>query len=164
MRPDCGKVPFEDEGAVEMTEGLEGVGEAVTRNLFVGRGQDNAKWWYPLTWIAFPLAYLVYFLSTGLYESLYSFLDPDGDDVAAGRGLGTEPFDVGLAERALPGERLALDGPGAVAVRRPAGRRRQREREPLDVVPVRPRTGQARARSPVRTSPRMSVWISLVPS
>ena len=30
MRPDCGKVPFEDEGAVEMTEGLEGVGEAVT--------------------------------------------------------------------------------------------------------------------------------------
>lgn len=50
--------------------------------LFVGRNQDNSKWWHPLTWIAFPLAYLVYFLAGGIYESLYSFLDPEGDEFA----------------------------------------------------------------------------------
>lgn len=50
--------------------------------LFVGRSQANSKWWYPLTWIAFPLAYLVYFLAGGIYESLYSFLDPEGDEFA----------------------------------------------------------------------------------
>jgi hypothetical protein len=50
--------------------------------LFVGRNQNNARWWHPLTWIAFPLAYLGYFLTGGIYESLYSFLDPDGDEFA----------------------------------------------------------------------------------
>jgi hypothetical protein len=50
--------------------------------LFVGRSQANVKWWHPLTWIAFPLAYLGYFLSAGVYKSLYSFLDPDGDEFA----------------------------------------------------------------------------------
>lgn len=50
--------------------------------LFVGRNQVAAKWWHPLTWIAFPLAYLVYFLAGGIYESLYSFLDPDGAEFA----------------------------------------------------------------------------------
>ncbi|RSD09204.1 hypothetical protein [Amycolatopsis eburnea] len=50
--------------------------------LFVGRNQAAAKWWHPLTWIAFPVAYLAYFLSAGVYESLYSFLDPDGDEFA----------------------------------------------------------------------------------
>lgn len=51
--------------------------------LFVGRNQGAARWWHPLTWIAFPLAYLVYFLSAEIYRSLYSFLDPDGDEFAA---------------------------------------------------------------------------------
>jgi hypothetical protein len=51
--------------------------------LFVGRNQAAAKWWHPLTWIAFPLAYLVYFLAGGIYKSLYDFLDPDGDEFAA---------------------------------------------------------------------------------
>lgn len=50
--------------------------------LFVGRNQRAVTWWHPLTWIAFPLAYLVYFLAGGVYESLYSFLDPDGDEFA----------------------------------------------------------------------------------
>ncbi|WP_232667114.1 outer membrane protein assembly factor BamB family protein [Pseudonocardia sp. TRM90224] len=44
--------------------------------LAVGRNQAAARWWYPLTWIAFPLAYLVFFLSAGVYRSLYEFLDP----------------------------------------------------------------------------------------
>jgi hypothetical protein len=51
--------------------------------LFVGRDQAAAKWWHPLTWIAFPLAYFVYFLAGGIYQSLYSFLDPDGEEFAA---------------------------------------------------------------------------------
>jgi len=39
----------------------------------------TVRWWYPPTWLVFPLAYLVYFLlaDVGLYRS---FLDPtDGD-------------------------------------------------------------------------------------
>ncbi|MFB9903767.1 hypothetical protein [Allokutzneria oryzae] len=44
--------------------------------IFVGRNQARTKWWHPLTWIAFPLAYLVYFLSAEVYRSLYRFLNP----------------------------------------------------------------------------------------
>lgn len=51
--------------------------------LFVGRNQAAAKWWHPLTWIAFPLAYLTYFLTAEVYQYLYPFLDPDGDEFAA---------------------------------------------------------------------------------
>ncbi len=51
--------------------------------LFVGRNQAAAKWWHPLTWIAFPLAYLGYFLSAEVYQYLYPFLDPDGDEFGA---------------------------------------------------------------------------------
>jgi hypothetical protein len=50
--------------------------------LFVGRNQAATKWWHPLTWIAFPLAYLAYFLAAEIYQSLYSFLDPEGDEFA----------------------------------------------------------------------------------
>ncbi|OLF12341.1 hypothetical protein BLA60_10245 [Actinophytocola xinjiangensis] len=50
--------------------------------LFVGRNQAAAKWWHPLTWIAFPLAYFVYFLTAGVYEILYDFLNPDNDEFA----------------------------------------------------------------------------------
>lgn len=42
--------------------------------LFVGRNQANVKWWHPLTWVAFPLVYFVYYLAADL--SLYRFLDP----------------------------------------------------------------------------------------
>jgi len=51
--------------------------------LFVGRNQAAARWWHPLTWIAFPLAYLVYFLAADVYQYLYPFLDPDGDEFGA---------------------------------------------------------------------------------
>ncbi|MCP2255787.1 hypothetical protein LY13_004569 [Prauserella aidingensis] len=47
----------------------------------VGRNQSEARWWHPLTWIAFPLAYLVFYLAAGLDS--YGFLDP-GDDEFAG--------------------------------------------------------------------------------
>ncbi|GAA1219411.1 hypothetical protein [Prauserella alba] len=47
----------------------------------VGRSQAATRWWHPLTWIAFPLAYLVYYLAADL--SMYGFLDP-GDDAFAG--------------------------------------------------------------------------------
>jgi len=42
----------------------------------VGRNQADVRWWHPLSWVVFPAAYLVYFLSAdlGLYGS---FLDPD---------------------------------------------------------------------------------------
>jgi outer membrane protein assembly factor BamB len=48
----------------------------------VGRNQAAARWWHPLTWIAFPLAYLAFFLSAGIYRSLYEFLDPREDGFA----------------------------------------------------------------------------------
>lgn len=49
--------------------------------LFVGRNQAATRWWHPLTWVAFPLAYLVYFVvaDVGLYGG---FLDPDDGDFA----------------------------------------------------------------------------------
>lgn len=41
----------------------------------VGRNQSAVRWWHPLTWVVFPLAYLAYFLAAGL--RLYgSFLNP----------------------------------------------------------------------------------------
>lgn len=47
--------------------------------VLVGRNQANARWWHPLTWVAFPAAYLVYFVlaDPGLYGS---FLDPRAGD------------------------------------------------------------------------------------
>ncbi len=50
--------------------------------LAVGRNQAAARWWHPLSWIAFPLAYLTYFLAAGVYRSLYEFLDPREDTFA----------------------------------------------------------------------------------
>jgi uncharacterized membrane protein YkvI len=44
--------------------------------LLVGRNQSATKWWYPITWLGFPMAYLGYYLAADL--RLYdSFLDPD---------------------------------------------------------------------------------------
>jgi len=50
--------------------------------LLVGRNQAAAKWWHPLTWVAFPLAYFIYFLTAGVYEILYDFLNPSNDEFA----------------------------------------------------------------------------------
>jgi hypothetical protein len=50
--------------------------------LFVGRNQANAKWWYPLTWVTFPLAYFAYYLAADL--SFYHFLNsPNAGMIAA---------------------------------------------------------------------------------
>lgn len=46
--------------------------------LAVGRNQAAVKWWHPMTWLAFPLAYLVYYLAEGL-RMYGSFLNPDKD-------------------------------------------------------------------------------------
>nr|WP_063779326.1 hypothetical protein [Kibdelosporangium sp. MJ126-NF4]CEL18678.1 hypothetical protein [Kibdelosporangium sp. MJ126-NF4]CTQ98162.1 hypothetical protein [Kibdelosporangium sp. MJ126-NF4] len=47
----------------------------------VGRNQANVRWWHPLTWVVFPLAYLLYFLAASV--SLYGgFLDPDDSGFA----------------------------------------------------------------------------------
>jgi cytochrome bd-type quinol oxidase subunit 2 len=49
--------------------------------LFVGRDQRNARWWYPLSWLAFPLAYLLFYIAyVGSGEPLYPFLDPGASD------------------------------------------------------------------------------------
>jgi len=48
--------------------------------LFVGRDQRNAKWWYPITWLSFPLAYLLFYIAHG--DVLYPFLDPQAGDFA----------------------------------------------------------------------------------
>ncbi|MFW6775905.1 hypothetical protein ACOACO_16590 [Nocardioides sp. CPCC 205120] len=42
--------------------------------LVVGRGQREARWWHPLTWLLPPLAYLVFYYAAGL--DIYGFLDP----------------------------------------------------------------------------------------
>jgi hypothetical protein len=44
--------------------------------LFVGRNQRAIKWWYPLTWLGYPLLYLIYYVAADL--TLYGrFLNPD---------------------------------------------------------------------------------------
>jgi hypothetical protein len=44
--------------------------------LLVGRNQRTIKWWYPLTWLGYPLLYLVFYVAAGL--TLYGrFLNPD---------------------------------------------------------------------------------------
>jgi hypothetical protein len=49
--------------------------------LFVGRDQGDARWWYPITWLAFPLAYLLFYIGyVGGGEPLYPFLDPKAGD------------------------------------------------------------------------------------
>jgi hypothetical protein len=49
--------------------------------LFVGADQRFARWWYPFTWLAFPLAYLLFYV---VYvnggEPIYPFLDPSAGD------------------------------------------------------------------------------------
>src|SRR6185295_12290339 len=68
---------------------------------------------------------------------LAEVVDPDGQDRLRRRGLGAEPPDVGLAERALPGERLARHEPGPVAVPLPLGHLRERRDRTGHVVPAR---------------------------
>lgn len=47
----------------------------------IGRNQANTRWWYPLTWVAFPLAYLIYFVAADV--RLYrGFLNPHASDFA----------------------------------------------------------------------------------
>jgi hypothetical protein len=44
--------------------------------LFAGRNQRATEWWYPLTWLGYPLLYLVYYVAADL--TLYGrFLNPD---------------------------------------------------------------------------------------
>lgn len=44
--------------------------------VLVGRSQANVRWWHPLSWLAFPAAYLGYFMLAR--PSLYGgFLDPE---------------------------------------------------------------------------------------
>ena len=48
--------------------------------LLVGRASANARWWFPVTWLAFPLAYLVfYILYVGDGPPLYPFLRPGSE-------------------------------------------------------------------------------------
>jgi cytochrome bd-type quinol oxidase subunit 2 len=49
--------------------------------LAVGRDQRNARWWYPLSWLAFPLAYLLFYIAyVGSGPPIYPFLDPSASD------------------------------------------------------------------------------------
>jgi hypothetical protein len=49
--------------------------------LLVGRHQRAARWWFPFTWLAFPLAYLLFYIAyVGDGEPLYPFLDPHAGD------------------------------------------------------------------------------------
>jgi hypothetical protein len=53
----------------------------------VGRSQRNVRWWFPITWLAMPLAYLVFYVAYVSYaadgDPLYAFLDPQAADFAA---------------------------------------------------------------------------------
>jgi cytochrome bd-type quinol oxidase subunit 2 len=49
--------------------------------LLVGRDQRNARWWYPVSWLAFPLAYLLFYIAyVGNGPPIYPFLDPSASD------------------------------------------------------------------------------------
>jgi hypothetical protein len=61
-------------------------------------------------------------------------LDPHPEDRALRHRVVPEALEISLGERTLPGERLAPDGPGAVAVARALSGLGQREGEPGDVV------------------------------
>ena len=51
--------------------------------LLVGRNQRNVRWWYPISWLAMPLAYLAFYIwYVGDGVPLYSFLDPAAGDFA----------------------------------------------------------------------------------
>jgi hypothetical protein len=88
--------------------------------LAVGRNQAAARWWHPLSWIAFPLAYLAYFLAAGVYRSLYEFLDPREDGFAvmivgllAGViAIGYLLYGLGRLKRILGRGTEARPGPG----------------------------------------------------
>jgi hypothetical protein len=47
----------------------------------VGKGAARAKWWHPLTWTVFPLAYLLYLIvsEVDMYGGMFS---PDSDEFA----------------------------------------------------------------------------------
>jgi hypothetical protein len=49
--------------------------------IVVGRSQSAARWWFPITWLAFPLGYLAFYISyVGNGTPLYPFLRPaDGN-------------------------------------------------------------------------------------
>ena len=44
--------------------------------LFIGKTQYRTRFWYPFTWLALPLAYFVFLMSTGV-QSYRSIFDPD---------------------------------------------------------------------------------------
>jgi len=49
--------------------------------LVVGRDQRNSRWWYPVSWLAFPLAYLLFYIAyVGNGPPIYPFLDPSASD------------------------------------------------------------------------------------
>ncbi|MBC6456626.1 hypothetical protein [Actinomadura sp. HBU206391] len=49
----------------------------------VGSDQRNVRWWFPITWLAMPLAYLVFYVAyVGDGLPLYPFLDPNDADFA----------------------------------------------------------------------------------
>jgi len=54
--------------------------------LLVGRSRVVVRWWYPLSWVLFPLLYLIYFLLADV--QLYrNFLNPETADFGATVGL-----------------------------------------------------------------------------
>jgi cytochrome bd-type quinol oxidase subunit 2 len=49
--------------------------------LVVGTAQRNARWWFPFTWLAFPVAYLLFYIAyVGGGDPIYPFLDPSAGD------------------------------------------------------------------------------------
>jgi hypothetical protein len=54
--------------------------------IVIGRARVAVRWWFPLSWLLFPLLYLIYFLLADV--QLYrSFLDPEASDFGVTVGL-----------------------------------------------------------------------------
>ncbi len=86
---------------------------AIADWLAVGRNQDAVRWWQPLAWLAYPVAYLglaLLVLNEAGRRAPYYFLDPESVGGAAVAG------NVALLALAFAGLGYLLTGLGRMAV------------------------------------------------
>jgi len=74
----------------------------------VGESQSRTPWWYPPTWLALPIGYLVFYVVNG--QRLYGFLDPRDPGVVLIAGFLVALLAVGYALYGLGKLRALIAG------------------------------------------------------